>query len=330
LRGKSEWENVLFDKQPIQQTKATSLAIVGAVDIGGTKIAVGAISSDGRIISSREIPTLPEQGFTAAIERIQALLHELASSAHLAYEGIGVACPGPLDPLTGILDEVGTLPGWQGGNLMAAFGTEFNTSVAVENDADAAALAEAHWGAGKGSRHLIYITVSTGIGGGIVLGGELYRGTRGVHPELGHQIIDPAGPLCYCRAHGCWESLASGSAIASWVAEQSPLTAPRTAEQIAALAENGDALALKAMEREGYYLGVGLANIITLFVPDKIVLGGGVMKSKHLFLARALQVIQQVCTQVPLENTSIEAAALGATTGLMGAAQTWFARHGES
>ncbi len=307
------------------------MTIVGAVDIGGTKIAAGAIADDGTILASSEIPTLPEKGFAFAMERTKDMLRQLAATANITFEGIGVACPGPLDPWTGVIDEVGTLPGWQGGSLNRVLGDEFKVRVAVENDADAAALAEAHWGAGKGSRRLIYITVSTGIGGGIILDGQLYRGVNGAHPELGHQIIDSsAGPLCYCKARGCWESLASGSALAAWVQEQTPLATARTGAEIASLAERGDALAIKAMDREGYYLGLGLANIITLFAPDTIVLGGGVMKSRHLFLERTLQVVHEVCTQVPLKDTLITNAALGSVTGLAGAGQAWFARYAHS
>lgn len=263
------------------------------------------------------------------MQRTKAMLREVASSAGIIFDGIGVACPGPLDPFSGILDKVGTLPGWEGGNLMVELGVEFGTRVAVENDADAAALAEAEWGAGKGSRHLIYVTVSTGIGGGIILNGQLYRGANGAHPELGHQIIDASGPLCYCKANGCWESLASGSAIASWVQDQAPLEVPRTGKGIALLAEAGDPLALKAMDREGYYLGLGLANLITIFTPDRVVLGGGMMQSSHLFLPRALEVVHDVCTQVPVANTLITVAALGSVTGLAGAAQAWLSRYAQ-
>jgi glucokinase len=306
------------------------LAIIGAIDIGGTKIAVGAVREDGVIIDRRECATLPERGFSFAMQRTRAMLHEIASSAGIRFDGIGIASPGPLDPFTGILEGIGTLPGWEGGNLFAELGPVFGARVAVENDADAAALAEAYWGAGKGSKQLIYITISTGIGGGMILGGQLYRGAKGAHPELGHQIIDPSGPLCYCRATGCWESLASGSAIAAWVQAQDPAPVPRTAIKIAQCAEKGDALALTAMDREGYYLGLGLANIITLFTPDTIVLGGGVMQSSHLFLPRALQVVEEVCTQVPVHNTLITQAALGSDTGLAGAAQAWFCRYAHS
>lgn len=302
------------------------LKIIGAVDIGGTKISVGVVTETGAIVERLECATRPEEGFAAAMERIKNMLREVIGG-RFKLEGIGIACPGPLNPFTGIIGDVGTLPGWEGGNLMAGFESEFGVQVAVENDADAAALAEARWGAAKCNERFIYVTVSTGIGGGIVLSGELYRGARGAHPELGHQIIDASGPLCYCRAHGCWESLASGSAIVSWVKEQQPDTAVGTAEEVCILAQQGDLLAQRAVAREGYYLGLGLANLVTVFTPDAIALGGGVMKSGHLFLDRALEVVREVCTQVPAEKTQIALASLGPDTGLAGAAQAWNSRY---
>jgi glucokinase len=302
--------------------------IIGAVDIGGTKIAVGAVGEEGKIIFRVDCPTQPELGFAAAMDRIKAMLHQAAAHTGCDFAGIGVACPGPLDPSTGVIGVVGTLPGWEGGNLISTLESEFRLQIAVENDADAATLAAATYGAGKGSSHLIFVTVSTGIGAGILLDGHLYRGFRGVHPELGHQIIDASsGSHCYCKASGCWESLASGEAIATWMQEQQPVPIRRTAAEICLLAERGDAMALKAMDREGYYLGLGLANLITVFAPRTIVLGGGVMKSSHLFLPRTLNTIRDVCTQVPVEDTTISIATLESETGLVGAAQAWLSKY---
>ena len=300
--------------------------MIGAVDIGGTKTAVGAVREDGSIAARLECPTAPELGFQAAMERVTGMLREAISGNGERYAGIGVACPGPLDPFTGIIGDVGTLPGWQGGNLAEELGRAFGVRVAVENDADAAALAEVSWGSAKGASRFIYITVSTGIGGGIILGGELYRGVDGAHPELGHQVIDASGPLCYCSAQGCWESLASGPAMSAWVREQSPRE-NLTAAQICEKARAGDALAMRAVEREGHYLGLGLANLVTLFAPSVIALGGGVMKSADLILDRAHDVIRRICTQVPQEKTELRLASLGADTGLIGAARAYLHRY---
>ena len=305
---------------------AVNMKIIGAVDIGGTKIAVGGIREDGTIAHRCECLTKPAKGFQHAMQRVKEMLRNVATTCS-RLDGIGIACPGPLDPFTGIIGDVGTLPGWQGGDLVKELQSEFVITVAVENDADAAALAEMNWGAAKGSKNFIYVTVSTGIGGGIILAGELYRGVADSHPELGHQVIDSSGPKCYCTAHGCWESLASGSAMSSWMREQEPDAVATSAAEICELARQGNQLALRTVKREGYYLGLGLANLVTLFAPDTIALGGGVMKSSSLFLDDALRVVRDTSTQVPAEKTRITLAALGSDTGLLGAAQSWLCRY---
>lgn len=300
--------------------------MIGAVDIGGSKIAVGGVEEDGTIVCRSECSTDPQHGFEYAVRRVKQLLREVADSFG-KLNGIGIACPGPLDPLTGIIGDVGTLPGWQNGNLIESFAADFKVPVAVENDADAAALAEVTWGTAKGSRNFVYVTVSTGIGGGIVFNGGLYRGVGNAHPELGHQIIDPSGPRCYCGSCGCWESLASGSAMSAWMREQDPDAPYVTAERICELAMQGDEPAQRAVKREAYYLGLGLANIVTLFTPDMIALGGGVMKSGSLFLKDAVNVVRDVSTQVPADKTQIRLASLEADVGLLGAAQSWLQRY---
>jgi glucokinase len=302
--------------------------MLGAVDIGGTKIAVGAIRDDGTIVTQCECPTDPARGFPHAIELIKQMLHSISPEGS-KFKGIGIACPGPLDPDTGIIGDVGTLPGWQGGNLTAELEHEFGVTVAVENDADAAALAEAKWGTSKNHQSFIYVTVSTGIGGGIIFSGQLYRGVGGAHPELGHQVLDSAGPLCYCGSRGCWESLASGSAMVSWMREHYPNDSASSASEICQRARMSDPAALCVLERQGYYLGLGLANLVTLFTPDVISLGGGLMKSSSLFLENVLAVVRKTCTQVPVEKTRIVLASLGQDAALLGAAQTWLCRYGQ-
>ena len=305
----------------------SSSPLLGAVDIGGTKIAAGVVTVNGEILSRAECPTTPEAGFAAAMHRTAEMLRVASRHAGASFQGIGVACPGPVDPLDGVVGDVGTLPGWQGCGIVAALSADFGVPVAVENDADAAALAEVNWGAAKGSSRFVYVTVSTGIGAGIILSGELYRGVDGAHPEIGHHVIDWSGPACYCRARGCWECLASGPAMAAWFREQNPQAGDLSAAEICELARAGDEPARRAVEREGLYLGLGLANVITMFTPDTIALGGGVMRSAGLFMARIHEVISDVCTQVPAGKTAITLASLGANTGLAGAARAWIHRY---
>lgn len=304
------------------------MRVIGAVNIGGTKIAAGAVAEDGLILCRLQCPTATEMGFEAAMQRTRKMLHEISLQTGKKFAGIGVACPGPLDPSAGIIGDVGTLPGWRGGNIFESLGPEFGVTVALENDADAGALAEANWGeAGKCDR-FVYVTISTGIGAGLVFSGELYRGAGGAHPEIGHQLIDGSGPLCYCSARGCWESLASGPAMTIWMRENDPESPELTAEQICDLARRGHALAMQAVDRESRYIGLGLANLITIFAPDAIALAGGVMRSADLLLDGAKRVISGMVTQVSPERTRIMLASLGPNTGLAGAAVGWLYRYG--
>jgi len=299
--------------------------MIGAIDIGGTKIAAGLVDHRGRVLASLEQPTAPERGFEDALARMTRMLREVTADR---IDGIGIGCTGPVDPFRGAIENASLLPGWQGAELVSRLADLFGVPVALENDADAAALAEAAWGAGKGKRRFLYVNVGTGIGGGIVLDRCLYRGVDGSHPEVGHLVLDASGPPCYCGARGCWESLASGPAMVAWM--QAASAGEWTAERICRLAEAGDELARRAVEREGYYLGLGLANLVTIFCPDMIALGGGVMKSSHLFLERAGAMVRRICTQVPAAKTLLAPALLGANTALAGAARAWVHRyHGE-
>lgn len=294
--------------------------MIGALDIGGTKIAAAMVDRQGRILTRAECPTESERGFPDGLRRMVAMLREVAARAGTQMEGIGIGCTGPVDPFTGVLGTVDLLPGWQGGAIVDGLQQAFGVPTAMENDADAAGLAEARWGAGQGKRRFLYVTVGTGIGVAMILDGALYRGVDGFHPEIGHHVIDASGPPCYCGACGCWEILASGPAIEAWAGGGLSL------KRICAMAEARDAHALEAMERLGFYLGVGLANLVIMLCPDMIALGGGVMEASRLFLDRARQVVRQHCSLVPFDKAELVVASLGADTPLAGAAQVWYHR----
>jgi glucokinase len=304
--------------------------MIAAVDIGGTKIAVGLVDDDGRVLSRAECPTDAERGYTEALARTERMLRALIITAGVELTGIGIGSTGPVDPFTGEIGDVNFFPAWRGQNPVTDLGRSFGVRVAMENDADAAALAEAAWGAGKNKKHLIYVTVGTGIGAGMVLHGQLYRGVDGAHQEMGHHVIDASGPVCTCGFHGCWESLAAGPAMVSWVESVMPKDYPHrdhlTAKRICELAREGDALACQAVDREARYLGLGLANLVTLFAPDAIVLGGSVMKSAVLFLEEIRATICRCCRFVPYEKTDVTLASLGDDANLIGAAAVWHHR----
>ncbi|HLV85416.1 MAG TPA: ROK family protein [Candidatus Sulfotelmatobacter sp.] len=303
--------------------------MIGAVDIGGTKIAVGMVDENGKVLSRRQTPTDPDR-YSSGIESIAAMLRETNREAGAELTGIGIGSTGPVDPILGEFGDVDFLPGWRGKSPVRDLADIFKVGVALENDGDAAALAEAGWGVGRDRKRLIYITVGTGIGGGIILDGQLYRGVDGAHPEVGHQVVDPNGPPCSCGFRGCWESLAAGPGMLAWFEKNAAPDYPHregmSAKRICELARQGDAFALKAVEHEAFYLGLGLANLINLFTPDAIVLSGSVMKSSELFLDGIRNVIRAGCRFVPAEKTKIILASLGEDTNLIGAARVWHYR----
>ena len=281
--------------------------MIGAVDIGGTKIAAGIVDPDGRVLARAQVPTNAEAGYPRAIDATVLMLQNAERITGQKIIGIGIGSTGPVYPMTGEIGDVNFFPDWKGENPVKDLEAAFQVSVAIENDADAAALGEAGWGAGRNKTHLIYVTVGTGIGVG-----------------------DPSGPSCYCGFRGCWESLATGPAMEGWMAGNIPVDYPHrenlTAKKICELAHAGDEWAKRAVEREARYLGLGLANLVTLYVPDAIVLGGSVMKSADLFLDTVREIIAGSCRFVPWERTELALASLGEEANLIGAARVWYHR----
>jgi glucokinase len=304
--------------------------VIGAVDIGGTKIAAGMVDDSGRVLAKAESPTAGERGYADGLGRITQMLRETEERAGGKLQGLGIGSTGWVFPFTGEFGDVDFLPSWKGCNPVHDLSREFGVTAALENDGDAAALGEAAWGAARGKGRLIYVTVGTGIGGGIVLDGQLYRGVDRAHPEIGHHVIDASGPQCTCGFRGCWEALATGPAMAAWYKAQMCGDARASANGLGAKeiferAREGEVLAQKAVGRETHYLALGLANLIGLFVPEVIVLGGSVMKSVRLEELR--RVIAQGCRFVPWEKTELALASLGEDANLIGAARVWHHRY---
>jgi glucokinase len=342
--------------------------IVIGVDLGGTLVRAGAFDLQGKLLAQREAPIEAARGPEAGLERIEALivglLHFVSSTKTFRLSllrGIGIGCSGPVDPDKGLINNPHTLPTWENVPVVAWMQDRFTVPVRLENDADVAALGEYWLGAGKNVRRLYAITVGTGIGAALVIDGQIYRGLGGSHPDGGHQVIDPSGPPCYCGAHGCWESLASGSAIArmareavnAWKNEtmsvmknvgatrESPL--PDTplldsplsdsilrnidpsqidARMVAEAALAGDPLAMQVMKKAAHYFSLGVVNVVTLFVPEVIVLSGGVMKSAALFIPAIEAAMLRHNVMVPAAKVRILPAQLGHLAGLYGAAYT--------
>ncbi len=283
--------------------------VTGAVDIGGTKIAVGAVDSQGRILAKKEMPTDAAGGFSASMDRVCQMLADIRQDTGVELCGIGIGCTGPIDPISGLIGDVDFLPGWNGCNPVDRIGQAFGLKVAMENDADAAVLAEAYWGVGQSMESIICVTVGTGIGAGIVLNGVLYRGVGGSHPEIGHHVIDRTGPRCFCGAAG------------------DPLHESLTAKHICDLARTGDRDAVAEVQREGSYLGIGVANLVTLFAPQLIILGGSIMNAADLFMPPIRAAVSRNCGLVDWRQTTIMPASLGSDTPLIGAGMVWRHRY---
>ncbi len=305
------------------------------IDIGGTKIAVAAISTAGGILSRAQASTLAHASYDAFVRGLIGLVEEALHSSGRSDSplAIGIGCPGPIDPERGTVHNPYTLPLPDGADITTPLRQHFAVPVVLENDAFAAALGE-HWqGAARGRELAVCITFGTGIGGGIVRQGRPARGANGVYPELGHQIIEPTGPECYCGARGCWETLASGTAIGK--AGQDAAASGRsrillemaadrpedvTAEMVFHAAEAGDTAAIEAVECAIRATACGVHNIVHLLAPDAIILGGGVMRHYALFEPAIRQALARI-TVVPQPGLLLAPAALGPDAGMFGAAR---------
>lgn len=302
--------------------------MIAALDIGGTKIAVGLVDAQGQIHAEQTLATAAYRDWPLARRAILAILEPWVRHAPAPLQGLGIACTGPIDPFRGRVGPVSFLPGWQDAPVAAELGAALELSVAMENDADAAALAEYAWGAGQGTMCFLYVTLSTGIGVGLLHHGQLYRGAAGAHPEFGHHVCAAGrGPRCYCGQRGCWESLAAGPALARWYREKVGGEPALTAAAIAQRARHGDRQARAAFARLAHFVSLGLANLLTAYGPDRVALGGGLMQSADLFFPRAQERARTLVTQVPVSAEAIVPARLGTQAALAGGAAAWCHRY---
>ena len=295
-------------------------------DVGGTQIRAALFPADQNTALKIERITTQGDGETP-LERLLGLIASLwPQDGRVA--AIAVTAPGPTDPYEGIVFEAANIPGWKNLQLKQHLEARFDAPCAVGNDANLAALGEWRFGAGKGYHDLIYITVGTGIGGGIISDSKILLGVRGLAGEIGHVTVVPEGPLCGCGQRGHLEALASGPAIARWVEEKLSQGEPSilanqnqlTAREVARAANDQDALAIAALERAGTYLGIALANYLHIFNPEAIILGGGVSGSGHHLLNPMKKGMrEQVISEQYLRDLTIKCAALGDEAGLMGA-----------
>ncbi|MNS30745.1 Glucokinase [compost metagenome] len=306
--------------------------MIGAIDIGGTKIALALATPEGRLVAHDRFPTDPGRGPTAVIDEMIVTLRCLADKHGAVLTTIGVGSVGPLDLATGTIMSPPNFPGWKHVPLKLPLEAAFKVPVVIDNDANAAALGEYRLGAGKGARCMVYATLSTGIGGGVVIGGKLLHGVGGGAGEFGHQTIVPDGPACGCGNHGCFEAVASGTAIARRArilaeAGQAPLMlalaggepAALHAGHVAEAAAQGEATAMALWAETVEYLAIGLGNVISTLAPDRVVLGGGVAQVGDALLVPLREALARRVRMVPMDQVQVVLAAHGHETGLYGA-----------
>jgi glucokinase len=302
------------------------MSIFVAVDIGGTHIRAAAYESDNitPLTHKRTRSHAKEPG---TFDRLVQVI-ESTWPKDRAVEAIGMASPGPLDPQTGVVLATPNIPEWVDFPLTEKLSTYFGVPAYLDNDANLAALGEWKFGAGRGHHHVLYLTISTGIGGGVIIDDRLLHGYHGLAAELGHVVVLAGGPVCSCGYEGHLEALAAGPAITRYVREQleagakSELSSVEAlnAYEVAEAAKRGDILAKSAYQRAGEYLGIGVASFLHTFDPSIVIFGGGVSQSGPLLFEPFESSLRtQVFNPRYLESLVITTAALGDDAGLLGA-----------
>jgi glucokinase len=308
------------------------------VDIGGTKVAAGLVDSAGGITHQMRTPMVATDavaGFAAVTSAIDSVRSASTSNPefHATIAAIGICAPGPLNPQTGVVVNPPNLPGWRNFPLAAELSKVYSLTVRVDNDGNAAALAEALWGAGRGYRNVFCSTIGTGIGTGIVFDGHIYHGRTGAAGEGGHMSIDYRGPRCGCGKLGCIEALASGPAIARRASEE--IAAGRyssildyagghpdriTSEMVGQAYRAGDPLAREVLHKTAMFLAVWLGNIVDLLEPDVIILGGGATSMLQPFFEEIRGLLPTWCVNSQCQDIPLLAAHYGADAGIAGGA----------
>lgn len=306
------------------------------VDVGGTNVRVGIITPEGKVLKKVQYITDISKGGLALFERLvsnlKSLIQEnIKESNQLIGIGIGVA--GPININKGIIMEPPNLPGLKGFPLRDFLKEKISSPIAIENDANAFTLGEGWVGVANGCKHYCGITLGTGVGGGVVIDSKILHGAEGMAGEVGHMVIDPEGPLCGCGGRGCLEVYASGTGITrialeaiergegggilKWIEGD---TQSLTSENVFEIAQSGDLEAQQIFNEMGRYLGFGLINLIHLFNPEKIVIGGKVSQAWDYFIGSAMETIQERAMEGPRKGVQIVKGECGDDAGMLGAA----------
>ena len=327
--------------------KITSHYIIG-VDLGGTNIVSLFINEKGKVIVRDKRETLTEKGkettINQIVESVKAVI-EKGKKKGISFKsilGIGIGSPGPLNTKEGLIYFAPNLPGWENVPLKNILEKTLKMPVFLENDANAAALGEWWIGAGKDVNNLVLFTLGTGIGGGIIINGEVVHGFRDTAAEIGHMIIHEEGLLCNCGTKGCLEAYASATGVVKRTisaienGKKSILTEITnnhlkeiTCKMVYESAKKGDELCKWIVEETGRYLGIGIANMVNILNPEMIILAGGMIKAKALLFDPTIKYAQKYALKAAIKKVKILPASLGDDSGATGAAATVLKRRGK-
>jgi glucokinase len=315
--------------------RATAPYVIG-VDLGGTNIRAALIDHAGHIHQDARRPALSEQAPEATLANIRDAVGEVMEEQGVGAKevvGIGIGLPGIMEDEPGVVFWSPNFPRWENVPVARDVGGPTHLPVTLLNDAKCAALGELGYGAGRGARHMVMITVGTGVGGAFVVDGRLLMGPNGSVGEVGHHTIDPNGPLCGCGNHGCWERFCGRDAIvdrtvrllqtgrASALLETIERPHDVTPAMVAQSAAAGDALALQVIEQTGFYIGVGVANLINMLNPEVFVIGGGIAQAGEVLLGPVRRTVAARAVALQAKTARIVTAELGDNAGVMGAAR---------
>ena len=298
------------------------------LDIGGTKIAAGVVDADGRVSGFLTAPAEPARGPEDGLARLFDLGRRAVAGAGAAWDeidGVGIGCGGPLDSDRGLLIAPLHLPGWEDVPITELAAAALDRPAVLDNDATAAAAGEHRHGAGRGTRNMVYLTVSTGVGGGVVLDGALHRGPTGNGGELGHVTVDWRGRECRgCGRRGCLEAYASGTSIAERAREAGMDVS--AAEDVAEAARAGEPAAVRLWDETCEALACGITSIANLFEPELVVVGGGVSRAGEQLLGPVRDLVRAQVMGYPGRKVDVVAAGLGDAVGVVGAAAVAYER----
>jgi glucokinase len=303
--------------------------VIAGIDIGGTKIAIGLADGEGQLLALSRFPTQVELGPHRILDNAMNALEKLSRESENEIKAIGIGCGGPLDRRRGLILSPPNLPGWDEFPILELLEKRFGVPMVLDNDANAAALGEQRHGAGGGLSDIVYMTISTGIGGGIIIDGRIVHGVADGAGEVGHATVLPDGPSCNCGARGCLEALCSGTSIArrarerlqrgarSSLSEINP--AEVTAKRVADAARDRDALASEIWDETIYYLSIGIGNVVSTLAPEAVILGGGVSTAGDQLFEPLRRQVRARVKMLPPEKINIVQASLGGDSGIHGA-----------